>query len=623
MNNTIKKFLSIATLLVLLPVAASATPQFDPATGRYYEVIAHPEITWDEAKTEAAAAPMLLGLPAHLATITSAAEGDFVETLRSGLHPSEAWIGGFQMLPCSPEPTCGWTWENGEGTFPGTNVGPEYTNWLAGVEPNDNYGIGTENHLTIGLFDTDRTLWNDEGTLPGQGIENIGGYVLEWDTALPIANDDPGNMANSGETINIDVLANDLLKMGQEVTSIDITSPPASGGTAEQAPCDPLVHPNTESPFCVDYTSAPGFGQEDTFGYKVTSGDLVSPHEAIVTIDVDGSVSETPPGDDIVVFGGVDNGVPLLATGEFAPNGGQSTVRCCTVRDPRVKLKTFRNGRQKIIHKGRPFDIGRAMGNPHLAEGCEELPQPGDHELIVQRHFSVHTEEEDELDPDKYVFGLCVVETDVEWLGAVNLDISAVPSVGYEVDCKRTGVSNQPLTLGLTTSPPEFNAPLMRPVTAECDPRGVPKWSTWYFIPNAVHLTNKLPSKLYVLGRIFVLKLMILSMEFDPGDPVDSVLLNSVRSQVNQARNIVLGPAPADTALPILDTATVEVLAPDVNTSGIYQSTANFPNPKGELASHLTALRFAICNELAFPDVAGACRIVDAVENELPALPAP
>lgn len=623
MNITINKFLAITSILALVPTLASAAPQFNPANGHYYEVIPDVEIIWSDAKS-AADISTHLGVSGHLATITSDAEGNFVETLRMGLSPSEAWIGGSQTTCVGDpdeEPTCGWEWENGEGTFPGDNLGPGYAKWLSS-EPNDNYGLGSENHLTIGLIVTDPTKWNDEGTMVGQGIENIGGYVIEWDTIPPTANDDPGNMANSGETINIDVLANDVLN-GQTVTAINITSPSTNGGTATPGACTgdnipPL--PALPSPFCVDYTSAPGFGQEDSFGYTVSSGDLES-NEATVTIDVDGSVSETPPGDDITVFGGPENGVPLLAVGEFAPESGTSTIKCCTVRDPRVKLKTRWNGSQKIIHKGYPFDIGKAM-DTHLAVGCGDLPQPGDYELIVPRHFSVHTEEEGELDPDKYVFGLCVVETEVEWLGAVNLDIDATPAVGYQVECDRMGVKNQPLTLGLTTFPPEFNAPLMRPVTTECNPRGAPKWSTWYFIPNAVHLTNKLPSKWYVLGRIFVLKLMILSMHFDPDNPVDGALLNSVWSKVNSARNIVWGPTPASAALPILDTATIEVLTPDVEPPGIYNSTAKFPNPKGELTSHLMALRYAVCNELAFVNMPASCKINDDVDDLLPELPA-
>ncbi|MGI9236312.1 MAG: hypothetical protein ACR2QZ_02900, partial [Woeseiaceae bacterium] len=323
-----------------------------------------------------------------------------------------------------------------------------------------------------------------------------------------------------------------------------------------------------------------------------------------------------------VVFGGPDNGVPLLATGEFAVDGGESSIKCCTVRDPRVKLKTRPNGSKKIIHKRYPFDIGKAMGT-HLAEGCEELPQPDRWDLMVPGHFSVHTATAGSLDLDEYVFGLCVVETGVEWLGAVNLDISAVPAVGYPVDCTRTGVENQPLTLGLTTDPPEFTAPLMRAVTTECNPRGAAKWSTWYFIPNAVHLTNKLPSRAYVIGRFVVLKLMILSMQLDPGNPVDDALLNSIKSKVTAARNIVLGPASPDLALPILDDATVDVLTPPVAPvmGSPYPGSSNFPNPKGELASHLMALRYAVCNELAFVDMPGLCKIDPAVELLLPDLP--
>jgi hypothetical protein len=258
-----------------------------------------------------------------------------------------------------------------------------------------------------------------------------------------------------------------------------------------------------------------------------------------------------------------------------------------------------------------------------LADDCSELPQPDNYDLIVPGHFSVHTEESDSLDPDDYRFGLCVVETTAPLRGIVHMDIDAEPAVGYPVDCSRQGVKNQPLALGLTTSPEEFNAPFMRPVTIECDPRAGADWSTWYFIPNAVHLTKKLPSKWYVLGRIAVLKLMIFSMQFDPENPVDNGLLNSVRSKVNAARNIVWGPpSQASAALEPLDQASALVLS-EPATSSVYPGSARFPDPKGELASHLLALRYAVCSELAFVNMPGSCKVPAAIEALLPPLPTP
>ncbi len=121
------------------------------------------------------------GVSGHLATITSAAEDSFVNSLRldsgtnkGGFANSELWIGGFQPAG-SPEPGGGWTWVNGEGAIPGTNAGPGYANW-GGGEPND-VG-GGEGFLAIGL--NGFNVWNDEGNLGG-----IYGFVVEYDGAIP------------------------------------------------------------------------------------------------------------------------------------------------------------------------------------------------------------------------------------------------------------------------------------------------------------------------------------------------------------------------------------------------------------------------------------------------------
>jgi hypothetical protein len=118
------------------------------------------------------------GVPGHLATITTAEEDAFLHGLRAGVSPPEVWVGGFQdqidlIPPCTPEPSCGWTWVNGEGP-----IDDGYTNWLD-AEPNDNTGEGSENFLGIALGGA--FGWNDEGALG-----NIGGYIVEFSTPASI-----------------------------------------------------------------------------------------------------------------------------------------------------------------------------------------------------------------------------------------------------------------------------------------------------------------------------------------------------------------------------------------------------------------------------------------------------
>lgn len=105
----------------------------------------------------------------HLATITSQAEQDFLETLFSDNDQREYWLGGYQVPPNEPVAGDGWSWVTGE-TW-------NYDNWYDG-EPNDNNGGGTEQYLaTWGNWGW---KWNDEGHLP-----NISGFVAEYEVQVP------------------------------------------------------------------------------------------------------------------------------------------------------------------------------------------------------------------------------------------------------------------------------------------------------------------------------------------------------------------------------------------------------------------------------------------------------
>jgi hypothetical protein len=159
---------------------------------------------------------MLCGKPGHLATITSKAENDFVNSIRVAFVSANGgipqfWVGGFQANKDN-EPGGNWMWVNGEGPFPGANTGPAFANWAAG-EPNDCGGV--EEHLTLGRFandpgrNYDGSLWNDEGCGPGF----IGGFIVEYDSdpTVMIAGCDSGvpNIVIDAEYCTIsDLIAN-------------------------------------------------------------------------------------------------------------------------------------------------------------------------------------------------------------------------------------------------------------------------------------------------------------------------------------------------------------------------------------------------------------------------------
>lgn len=119
--------------------------------GHSYEVVnvASP-IGWDAAKTQAESRG------GYLATLTSAAENDFVGTLVQA-NGRNAFLGGFQIDPSAPA-NVGWAWVTGE-TW-------SYTNWAAG-EPNDQ---GSPSEWVLEMWSN--RLWND--------VPNAGSGYAEW-----------------------------------------------------------------------------------------------------------------------------------------------------------------------------------------------------------------------------------------------------------------------------------------------------------------------------------------------------------------------------------------------------------------------------------------------------------
>lgn len=172
---TLKACLRVGAAVAVLSASALTTEAVPVAFGgHYYEIVSSPGIDWLSAES-AAEALTYLGAQGYLATITSFEEDQFLDALRGSAM--DLWVGGFQ----SPGSTLGagdnWTWVNGEGSFPGNNLGPVYANWLPG-EPNDFYGAGSEQYLTIahdGAFG-----WNDEGS-----INNVSGFVVEYSVPEP------------------------------------------------------------------------------------------------------------------------------------------------------------------------------------------------------------------------------------------------------------------------------------------------------------------------------------------------------------------------------------------------------------------------------------------------------
>ena len=149
----------------------------DGGNGHFYEAVLHPDgITWLDALAEAEAAG------GHLATITSAAENDFVSSLFSGnpdfwLSPAPGgfaigpWIGGFQP-PDAVEPDQGFMWVTGESFG--------FTNWAAGQPDNFNDEEEFIHFIGIGVDNFSADTWND---LPNDFSPfNPRAYILEFES---------------------------------------------------------------------------------------------------------------------------------------------------------------------------------------------------------------------------------------------------------------------------------------------------------------------------------------------------------------------------------------------------------------------------------------------------------
>lgn len=118
----------VAVMCICLPIVAQSAPIQFAGNGHWYDLIPKSNLvnTWAFAKADAESKSITVDgeiLFGHLATITSAAENDFIDNTLGGI----GWIGGFQD-PDSASASADWNWVTGEAW--------DYTNWEVN-EPND------------------------------------------------------------------------------------------------------------------------------------------------------------------------------------------------------------------------------------------------------------------------------------------------------------------------------------------------------------------------------------------------------------------------------------------------------------------------------------------------------
>lgn len=159
-----KLILTAAGLALGLASTPTAAVTQYAGNGHLYEFVAT-NLSWQGALAAAAAATPIAGYTAHLVTITSQGEDDFVKALTGSA--TFVWAAGTDE---ASEGT--WKWAAGPEAgqtffvFGGAPVG--FSNWNAG-EPNN---VGAEDYLH---FKANQGNWNDIfATFPS------GGYVVEY-----------------------------------------------------------------------------------------------------------------------------------------------------------------------------------------------------------------------------------------------------------------------------------------------------------------------------------------------------------------------------------------------------------------------------------------------------------
>ncbi|CAK0774338.1 C-type lectin domain-containing protein [Gammaproteobacteria bacterium] len=135
------------------PAQADSAKLLNPANGHAYQLF-DTAVYWQTAKNSCAS------LGGHLATITSQAENDWIQSN----FGTEVWLGGTDE---AQEGT--WKWITGEEW--------SYTNWQSG-EPNDS--CGGEDYLEMNFPGHGPSTWNDYGG-PGCYSINLVAYLCEWE----------------------------------------------------------------------------------------------------------------------------------------------------------------------------------------------------------------------------------------------------------------------------------------------------------------------------------------------------------------------------------------------------------------------------------------------------------
>ena len=169
-------FLTLAMALALLPAAAladSTSGGYFTFNGHYYQVFEPDSITWEDAKQRCEQ------MGGYLATITSAEEQAFVDSLIENSGKNGLWLGAYRQ-----QSDAEFVWLTGEPF--------QFTNWSAG-QPD--YTSRREDMLMLYTYHNSQFgKWND---LTNEGWYDVParkmGYICEWDSAPSFQAGIPGD----------------------------------------------------------------------------------------------------------------------------------------------------------------------------------------------------------------------------------------------------------------------------------------------------------------------------------------------------------------------------------------------------------------------------------------------
>ncbi len=185
--------LTVVLVLVCVTQVFSAPVSWD-GNNHYYDLVLKTG-NWTTALDEAAASEYL-GIPGHLATITSAGENAFI--LDAFYHDTEflVFVGGRDLGGLSPSPTPEdvgkWVWYDGpEEGMPfyqesGSSVTPpfHFANWEDGQPSRPDI-----HYLAMSLNSGKWYDTNNGGYTGAPG--RVAGYIVEYSTPVPV----PGSLA--------------------------------------------------------------------------------------------------------------------------------------------------------------------------------------------------------------------------------------------------------------------------------------------------------------------------------------------------------------------------------------------------------------------------------------------